>query len=514
MAHIFLYGPPGSGKTTIGSCLATALHMPFVDLDRAIEAKKGKRIAQLMEECGERGFRDVEAEVLRERVAGPDAVIALGGGTLLRPANRQLAEGCGNIVCLRTEPDVLLQRLAADPNPRPLLECDLERNLLALLAGRAEHYQSFPLQINANQPPASLTERLQMLVGRFHLNAMGSYDVLIENGGIERLGEMLRARGVKRPIVVTDENVSTLHSAHVSNPLKQAGYEEHVLVIPRGESYKTLETVVQLWQAFLEAGLDRGSTVIALGGGVVGDLTGFAASTFSRGIDWIYVPTTLLAMIDASIGGKTGFDLPEGKNLIGSFHAPRLVLADPNVLCTLPDAEFRAGLSEVVKHGVIADPDLFVLCAAGAAAVQMSLPEVLRRAVAVKVAVIERDPYERGERAVLNFGHTIGHAVEAASAFSVRHGEAVAMGMVAESRLAERLGIARHGLSDEISEVLTGLGLPVRIPAGLPRSALVRAMQNDKKKAGGVIRFALPADIAQMRINVEVTDLQSVLEEG
>jgi 3-dehydroquinate synthetase len=216
-------------------------------------------------------------------------------------------------------------------------------------------------------------------------------------------------------------------------------------------------------------------------------------------------------MVDASMGGKTGFDLPEGKNLVGAFYPPRLVLADPDVLSTLPERELRAGLAEVVKHGVIADPELFELCAQGWKTVTTRLPEVVRRGMAVKVKVIEEDPYERGIRAGLNLGHTIGHAVELVSGFSLLHGEAVGIGMVAEARLAERLTITSQGLSDAIAESLIGLDLPVEIPEELDRAELIRAMRVDKKKAQGVVRFALPVSIGEVKVGVEIKDLEEAL---
>jgi 3-dehydroquinate synthase len=302
-----------------------------------------------------------------------------------------------------------------------------------------------------------------------------------------------------------------LYGERALSSLQSAGYLTSQLVIPAGEAHKNLETVASLWRACLEAGLDRKSTVVALGGGVVGDLAGFAASTFMRGCNWVAVPTTLLAMVDASMGGKTGFDLPEGKNLVGAFYPPRLVLADPDVLSTLPERELRAGLAEVVKHGVIADPELFELCAQGWKMVTARLPEVVRRGMAVKVKVIEVDPYEKGIRAGLNLGHTIGHAVELVSGFSLLHGEAVGIGMVAEAQLAERLTVATPGLSDAIAEVLIGLDLPVEISEELDRAELIRAMRVDKKKAQGVIRFALPVRIGEVKVGVEIKDLEEAL---
>jgi 3-dehydroquinate synthetase len=216
-------------------------------------------------------------------------------------------------------------------------------------------------------------------------------------------------------------------------------------------------------------------------------------------------------MVDASLGGKTGFDLPEGKNLAGAFYPQRLVLADPGVLSTLPERELRAGLAEAVKHGVIADPELFDLCARGWASVSACLPEVVRRGMAVKVEIIEADPYEQGIRAALNLGHTVGHALELVSRFSLLHGEAVAIGMVAEARLAERLSVAGRGVSETLADILLGLGLSVEIPQYMDRGQLIHAMKVDKKKAAGVVRFALPVRIGEVKVGVEVRDLENAL---
>ncbi len=268
--------------------------------------------------------------------------------------------------------------------------------------------------------------------------------------------------------------------------------------------------VSHLWHAFLENGMDRKSTVIALGGGVISDMAGFAASTYMRGVQWICIPTTLLSMVDASIGGKTGFDLPQGKNLIGSFYPPKLVLADPQLLFTLPERELLSGMAEVVKHGIISDPGLFNVCACGWDWVRSNLDQVIKRAMAVKIKVIEEDPYEKGFRAALNLGHTVGHAVELVSQFKLRHGEAIAIGMVAEAKYAEKIGIAETGLSDTIAGVLSGYGLPVKIPSDFSREEILRAMRVDKKKNAKKVRFALPAAIGKVEL-VEVTDLEEVL---
>ncbi len=492
MTHIFLYGPPGTGKSTLGKIIARNLKLPFIDLDRVIETNAGMSIPQIMDQQGESAFRDLETTALKN-ISNEESVIALGGGALLCDENRQLAENNGKVLLLIAELDTLFERLNTDSNRRPLLAGDLKSKLAKLLESRREHYSSFALQLAVDDNAAKQNAHLaQILLGRHHLSAMGEYDVIV--GQIANLPH--------GNLIVTDENVAKHH-------LKKFNIEKSI-VIPAGEEHKNLETVSRLWKAFLENGLDRKSTVIALGGGVIGDLTGFAASTYMRGIDWITVPTTLLAMVDASIGGKTGFDLPEGKNLIGSFHPPKLVLADPSLLRTLSDRDLRSGMAEVVKHGIISDPELFALCSNGMDWVKNNLEEIVKRAMAVKIRIIEEDPYEKGIRAALNLGHTVGHAVELVSGFTLSHGESVAIGMAVEAAYAVRVGVASRGSDEAIESTLSKLGLPTRIPDGMPREDIIRAMKVDKKKNAKSIRFALPIEIGKVEL-VDVTNLEDVL---
>jgi shikimate kinase / 3-dehydroquinate synthase len=511
--HVFLYGPSGTGKSTVGKILAQSLNLLFLDLDDMFETEIGRSISHFITDQGEVAFRDAESSMLQKAVVGEEKIIALGGGALLRDENRTLAESTGQIVLLEADLSTLVARLSEDDNQRPLLAGELQAKLAALLEHRREHYASFTLHVDASQLPEQVAWDIQRLLGRYQLRRMGAaYDVIVQEGGIDQLGGMLKSRKLDGPVlVISDTNVAPHYASLVLKSLDAAGYAASQLVIPAGENHKNLETVTSLWRGCLETGLDRKSTIIALGGGVVGDLAGFVAATFMRGCNWVAVPTTLLAMVDASIGGKTGFDLPEGKNLIGAFYPPRLVLADPDVLSTLPERELRAGLAEVIKHGLIADPELFNLCARGWDAVIACLPEVVRRGMAVKVRVIEEDPYERSIRAALNLGHTIGHAVELVSGFSLLHGEAVAIGMVAEARLAERLTVASPGLSATLAEILSLLGLPVEIPEDLGRDKVIDVMKMDKKRASGVVRFALPVKIGEVRVGVEMENLEEAL---
>jgi shikimate kinase / 3-dehydroquinate synthase len=521
MRKIFLYGPPGSGKSTLGKILAQNLNLSFVDIDTEIVSAAGIPIAQLMAERGEGVFRDLEAATITQACASDQGgVFALGGGALLRAENRACTEVAGEVVFLDVSLDALLSRLSPDESQRPLLTGDPVSKLKGLLERRKEHYDSFEFRVTNmyhGSPKAAeqIAWEIQQKLGYYHVRGMGQgYDVLVMPGGLDKLGELLKERGLTgHVIVVCDRNVAPLYAERALKSLVEAGFLARTLVIPSGEDHKTIETVASLWRGFLEAGLDRQSVVVALGGGVVSDLAGFAAATFMRGCQWVAVPTTLLAMVDASMGGKTGFDLPEGKNLIGAFYPPRLVLADPQVLSTLPEQELHSGLAEVVKHGIISDPDLFDLCAQGLDVVKADLPWVVRRAMGVKVQVIEQDPFEKGVRASLNLGHTVGHAVEIVSQFRLRHGEAVAIGMVAEARLAEKLGLTEdgNGLSGQIKTVLTGLGLPTEIPPDLAAPAILQSMRVDKKKAGGVVKFALPVRIGEVRVGMAVSDLEIVL---
>lgn len=518
-SSIFLYGPPGSGKTTAGRLLAADLELPFVDLDEVIAAQAGRTVPEIFAQDGEASFRRAERTALEGTLAGAPAVVALGGGALLDEDTRRQVEGAGPVLCLDVPLETLLTRLQGGPSQsagvRPLLAGDLAARLEALIKARAAHYTSFQLQLDGAGTPEQVAWQAQVRLGRFFVRGMGAggYGVRVQAGGLDRLGEAAAALGFHGPAaVVCDEQVGAFYSERACAALRQAGFAPTLVTIPAGEAHKTIQTVGRIWDGFLLAGLERGSLALALGGGVTGDLAGFAAATFLRGIAWSVAPTSLLAMADASLGGKTGADLPQGKNLVGAFHPPRLVLADPDTLATLPETELRSGLAEVVKAGVIGDPALFERCARGWAAVAADWDEVIRRTMAVKIQVIVADPYERGQRAALNLGHTLGHALETLSGFRLRHGEAVAIGMILEARLAERLGLAEPGLAGTIEAALAGLGLPVRIPEGYDLAALDAALRFDKKRAGGKVRFALPARIGEVQVGVAVADWRALLQ--
>ena len=330
-----------------------------------------------------------------------------------------------------------------------------------------------------------------------------SYDIIIGRGVLADLPDLAQAAcPAARYAVITDSHVATLYGEKLVARCRDATLQVELLEFPAGEWNKTRETWARLSDRMLAAQLGRDSAVVALGGGVVGDVAGFVAATYLRGVPYIQAPTTLLAMIDSSIGGKTGVDVPAGKNLLGAFHQPRLVVADLDLLGTLPAPQLAAGIAEAVKHGAIADADYFAFLEREHDAVTTKQPDALerlvRRSVEIKAGVVAADERETGRRAILNFGHTVAHAVEATAKFAVLHGEAVAIGMAYEARLAERLGIAAAGTADRIRRLLERYGLPLELPESATPDDLLATMQLDKKARAGTVRFALPEVVGRM----------------
>jgi len=349
----------------------------------------------------------------------------------------------------------------------------------------------------------------------------GSYPIYVGEESLGQTGPHLAQLGYHgRCAVITNETVGQHHAAPLLESLAAAGFEPIRLDIPDGEQFKTLNTVAQLYDKLIEARLDRRSPVIALGGGVLGDTVGFAAASYLRGVPFVQIPTTLLAMVDASVGGKTGVDLPQGKNLVGAFKQPEMVVIDPHVLSTLPAAEFRAGLAEVIKHGIIDSPDLFAALEQRDNLEETTLTPysllptpLLAEAINVKVRVVQEDPFEQGRRAVLNLGHTFAHAFEKLANFDMRHGEAVAIGIACAARLAVRLGHCHESTTARIVTLLKQVGLPTQVPPFAPDD-IWAAMGTDKKRQGSTIRFILPRDIGDVDIfnNVAQADVKAILK--
>ena len=343
-----------------------------------------------------------------------------------------------------------------------------------------------------------------------------AYDIAIAPGSLDQLGQSMTDLNLgKKVLVVSNPTIFKHYGERAIASLNQAGFEVTTCTLPVGERYKTLNSIQKIYNAALENRLERSSIMVALGGGVIGDMTGFAAATWLRGINFVQVPTTLLAMVDAAIGGKTGVNHPQGKNLIGAFHQPRLVLIDPQVLKTLPVREFRAGMAEVIKYGVIWDAELFAQMEQCDRLEQLRyldeglLQEILTRSAQAKADVVSKDEKEAGLRAILNYGHTIGHAVESLTGYRlVNHGEAVAIGMIAAGQVAADLQFWSQDANQRQLALIKKAGLPTQLPAEVDIEAILNALQTDKKVKEGRVRFVLPTQIGVATVTDEVTPEQ------
>jgi len=340
-----------------------------------------------------------------------------------------------------------------------------------------------------------------------------SYPIIIDNGCLQRVGEDLRTRSIaKRYGVVADDLVAGLYGPAVMASLSAAGIEAELVVFPHGEANKNLATIGALAGQLARLGFDRKDALIGLGGGVTGDLAGFLASSYMRGIPFVQVPTTLLAQVDSSVGGKTGVDIPEGKNLVGAFYQPKAVYIDISVLSSLPREEFLGGLAEVIKYGVIRDDEFFRFLLDNREKILKLEPELIKKTVEIccriKSEVVSEDEREGGIRRILNFGHTIGHAVEAASDYSLIHGLAVSIGMVAAARLAVLGGLLKKDDCTAIIEMLQAYNMPVTVPTTLDRNRIKRYLLADKKAIGGSVFYVLPTQIGKTVITDKVTEEQ------
>ncbi len=503
--NLVITGFMGTGKSAVGRIVAERLGREFVDSDELIKARAGRTIPEIFAQDGEARFRAMEADVCRELSVGRGWVVASGGWMLGSPENRAAVEAGSLVVCLHADVPTLVNRLGGADGRPMLADADWQMRLERLLAQRQPTYRSFPLQVDTSQlTTEQVCDRVLTLWQSFSagiepeavpvMSPAGDYAVIIGENLLDRIGPLVKGLGRWTTVaVVSDQVVGPLYADRVAASLERAGLQTARCRMPAGEAHKTLETVSSLYNQFLAAGLDRSGLILALGGGVVGDVVGFAAATFMRGLPVIQVPTTLLAMVDSSVGGKTGVDLPAGKNLVGAFKQPTLVVIDPEVLASLPAVDFRAGLAEVVKAGIIGSPELFDRLENG----RTDLAWIIRAAVAVKVDVVQTDPYERGRRAVLNLGHTFAHAFEQLSDYQLRHGEAVAIGMAVATRLAAHMRRCPPHVGGRILNLLNHLGLPTTPPDYDPE-AVWTAMSADKKKQGKRLRFVLPLDIGQV----------------
>jgi len=511
----------GAGKTTIGRLLARKLNRRFIDSDHEIEARTGATIAWIFEIEGEACFRRREADVIRDLSAQEGLVLATGGGAVLNADSRAYLAERGTVVYLRASIGSILQRTAHDKS-RPLLQtADPRAKLEQLLAERDPLYREIAdLVIDTGRPnvqsmvqtildqlaaqEAARARRLartsmnQQPQSHLTLNVdLGerSYPIAIGPGLLDDGALLARHIGGHKVAIVTNTTVAPLYLAKVSAHLRAAGREVLEIVLPDGEEHKNWQSLNLVYDALLQNKCDRKTTLVALGGGVIGDLTGFAAASYMRGVPFVQIPTTLLAQVDSSVGGKTGINHPLGKNMIGAFYQPRAVLADTATLDTLPARELAAGLAEVIKHGAILDATFFDWIEANIEKLTARDPQALAHAIArsceIKAEVVRKDEREGGLRAVLNFGHTFGHAIENGLGYGAwLHGEAVGCGMVMAADLSARLGLIEPDAVERVRALVRAAGLPASAP-DLGEARWIELMAVDKKNEGGEIRFIL-----------------------
>lgn len=532
--NIVLVGMMGAGKTTIGKLLAKQLGKTFIDSDEEIQKRTGVTIAHIFDVEGEAGFRQRESAVIQDLLKQDDIVLATGGGAVLNPKNRALLRQNGFVVYLKSSVHDLWQRTRHD-HTRPLLQTenpraklqelhDLRDPLYEETADIAIHTGKQGVQILLMRLLRKLDEigyangheeKMQTLnVGL----AERSYPIHI-GGGLMRRAELLLPHiPKKRAVVVSNTTVAPLYLQQLSSELDLHGVQVKCVILPDGEQYKNAESLNMIYDALLEARSERSTPLIALGGGVIGDLAGYAAATYLRGVPFIQIPTTLLSQVDSSVGGKTGINHPLGKNMIGAFYQPRVVLADIDTLDTLPDRELRAGIAEVIKYGLIRDlpflewleGNVEQLLARDKGALQYAIA----RSCQNKAEVVGADERESGDRALLNLGHTFGHAIENAMGYGVwLHGEAVAAGTIMAADLSWRLGWLSEQDMVRVGNLFKRAELPIVAPR-LGADKYLQLMGLDKKVADGKIRFVLLKSLghAVMTGDVPQTLLEQTLE--
>lgn len=549
--RIVLTGFSGTGKSLVGPLVAQRLRWQAIDTDLLVERAAGKPISDIFAEDGEPRFRELEAAAVREACAGERAVVSVGGGALLRPDNRRLLADGGFVVCLEARPETILRRLSEgappdEPLDRPLLagpdplsrigELKARRQPLYALADHTVHTEGLTLDVVAEEvvrawrrrSASALADpqRLQAFAAApvtaapGHAAAYGaacvvrapsaSYPVYVDWNALFDLGLRLREAGLTgQAYIVSDETVFARYGRQTEAALAQADIPVASYTVPPGEASKSLDTAAAIYDWLIGQRAERGHAVVALGGGMVTDLAGYVAATYVRGLPLIHCPTSLLAMVDAAVGGKVAVNHPRAKNVIGAFYQPRFVLADVSTLRSLPPRELTSGWAELIKHALILDADLLAFLEDGADAILRLEPEptteAIRRSVAVKAAVVSEDEREEtGRRTVLNYGHTVAHAIEAASEYDgFLHGEAVAIGMTAAAAISRRLGLLSPDVERRQRDLLERFGLPTRAH-GVDRGALLAAAALDKKVRDRAIRWVLLEDIGRTVLRDDV----------
>ena len=519
--NIFLGGFMAAGKTSAGMALAEKIGFTFVDTDQMIEKRSGKSVARIFETSGEKTFREMEKQVVGELCELQGLVIALGGGTIADPRSRDMIMDRGTLVILSVSPETAIKRAASEKGKRPLLNPE---NVNLLWEKRKPVYSDGHLTIETDS--MSIEEEVQEIMNKLGLDpsqeqteslvieakaGTSSYPVFIGSGILGSVKESASLSG-RDPVVVSEELTGPLFGNKVGSSCE-------LRLLPRGEDAKTLSRLQEIYLQLLEGLEDRETCLLALGGGTIGDVAGFAAASWMRGINFIQCPTTLLAQVDSALGGKTGINLPGGKNLVGAFHQPAAVFSDVNCLISLSGSEFRQGLAEVVKYGLGHDRDLFSWLDLHSGLILSRQKEVLVQMVEwctrIKLGIVEMDEREKsGERARLNLGHTIGHALEAASGYTDwKHGDGVAVGMM----VAAFISVSRGEMSilqfEELYSLLKKFDLPVK--ASIEWKDLLPYIKIDKKFVSSSPRVVLPRGIGESFLTADITlaDLQNAYRE-
>lgn len=520
--HLILTGFMGVGKTTVGRHLASRCQRPFVDLDDIISQRTGQSIPALFADKGEAGFREIEREVLQTVLAEVEpTVIATGGGTAVTVQNRQLMNAAGRVVCLDATFDAIWQRLAAtDPAGRPVLAATAtEHAMQQLWAERFAAFSLIPTHVDTSHAPVEAVAQsvLEVMNGperrTFPIRTpKGSYDVIITRYGWALLTARLQElRSSGRVVVISHPRLRRMYERFIEHAITEAGMKPVWCVIPEGEESKSFEVLQRLYSRFAQLQIDRTTPVVSFGGGVVGDVSGFVAATYLRGMPWIGMPTTLVAQLDSAIGGKVGINLDEGKNLVGSVYQPHCVICELSLLETLPDYRLREGLVEALKCGLLADRRLYQL--AGDQHDWGAMFDIVTRAVRVKHRYIRYDVQDsKGRRIFLNLGHTVGHALERLGEYRTwSHGEAVGIGLVAAAGLSRRWGYCSERTEELILQAVERLQRPTRLPVMTP-SRWMKLLGTDKKRVGRLIHFVALRRIGQPLVHdVSLRDLAHAL---
>jgi len=515
--NVVLVGFMGSGKTTVGRALADRTRGAFIDLDQEIAADAGRSISEIFADEGEAGFREREARGLERALRQDQAIIAAGGGAPLPDENwHQMREG-NCVISLMAEPAELARRLNGSKG-RPLLEPDAPSAIAALLPNRIGRYAAADLVIGTDgKKPVEVADDIQSRLPRGGVRRIAidvptaSHEVTIGSHLPSLVAQTVKRMTPSQPIViVSDSVIMSHHMQPLADALASLDIKATPVSVPSGEPAKELEALAAIYVTLGRIGVDRQGCLIALGGGTVGDVAGFAAATWMRGIRYLQVPTTLLAMVDSSIGGKTGINMPAGKNLVGAVHQPAAIFCDIEYLESLPGEEYRAALAEIIKVGMIADRSFVEWLWANISGLlerhRDIVDEAIRRAIMIKADIVVRDPYETGERAILNYGHTVGHALERVAGYGkVRHGEAVAWGM----EVAARISVMNHYCrAEDVTlqhRLLERAGLLTSRPVVKPLDLAI-AMERDKKSRAGKPRLVLLREVGRVDYGCEVDE--------